>query len=866
MRSRRTRNAPKRPPSRGPELVLSLVVALLLAPQAHAAIPTAVIGDGSPGARELEARVFLDSRFTPADWRSARLVWIAGAALDAGLLERVRQGVGLVVVPGAATDLAALGLRATGQREAPVTLQVIRAGPAVRAISEEVVWPSAPQAGRRLDLAATGPLRPVVVEERSGRPVLLVGAHGSGRVAVFGLQLADRSNRELVLWPYFGYLVYALSCHVTGEQAAPFADWPRAPVAGHRTLWVLLGLFAGAWLLTVWLYRRARRHSRAHPEVLEQFFVSAGGARKEAAPTPATRDAWRSVGFARPLAGFLTLAGAMFVLFAPYYYVTNIVIPNDVQPFPQAKGIWDFAWEVLQVAWFVFDAGTFVAFVKYFAEYRVKDPAEAVRSVQFFVWWQILTGLVQVTLSVLVAVLVLPHTRYGFSSNFVILIALSQYPGFFSVVTFFFQASQRFDYNIGLDLLSDWVLRFGLQIPCVLLFRAWGAANPEYGEAFGAAVGIGVGYYVSTIITFGIGVLLYRRLGLRLLPLFLAHFDGKTARRMLRYGIKVVLGQAFFRAAMTIDRVVISVLLLNYTEWLGIQGQIHYNLMFLFPIAYRFFETAMAALSESHGNGKRTLTQYYLARFFQVGSLYTAIGVSLMWALGPMFIARAMDPQWARAGDYILIAALIAVFYSPAWLSDMLQKGADRPGLFAWILGGEQALRIGLFYLLIPRWQFHGFYFALLLTIALKVTVAWIVNHLVIVRLRIFIWPMLVAPALAGLANFAFLRLVGTSLVLQGRWAVIIVFFAASLVSFFVCFFVCGLCGGFDRAIAGELDQASRMTGMFRPLTRAFYLAAEAGRRLSPLRDRFPVTIHAAAMEEAAALERGGAAGGRAGS
>jgi hypothetical protein len=134
------------------------------------------------------------------------------------------------------------------------------------------------------------------------------------------------------------------------------------------------------------------------------------------------------------------------------------------------------------------------------------------------------------------------------------------------------------------------------------------------------------------------------------------------------------------------------------------------------------------------------------------------------------------------------------------------------------------------------------------------------------VRLRIFIWPMLVAPALAGLANFAFLRLVGTSLVLQGRWAVIIVFFAASLVSFFVCFFVCGLCGGFDRAIAGELDQASRMTGMFRPLTRAFYLAAEAGRRLSPLRDRFPVTIHAAAMEEAAALERGGAAGGRAGS
>ena len=52
-----------------------------------------------------------------------------------------------------------------------------------------------------------------------------------------------------------------------------------------------------------------------------------------------------------------------------------------------------------------------------------------------------------------------------------------------------------------------------------------------------------------------------RRLGLRLTPLFLAHFDRRTAWRMLSYGSKVVAGQAFFRAASTIDRVVISLLL-----------------------------------------------------------------------------------------------------------------------------------------------------------------------------------------------------------------------------------------------------------------------------------------------------------------
>jgi O-antigen/teichoic acid export membrane protein len=545
----------------------------------------------------------------------------------------------------------------------------------------------------------------------------------------------------------------------------------------------------------------------------------------------------------------------MFLLFAPYYYLTNVVIPNRVQPFPQAKGIWEFAWEALQIAWFLFDAGTFVAFVKYFAEYRLKEPAEALRSTQFFVWWQILTGLIQVTLASLAAVLILPHTRYGYSSNLVILIALSQYPGFFGVVTFFFQAYQRFDYNIGLDLLSDWVLRFALMIPCVLLFRAWGTANPEYGEAFGAAIGIGVGYYLATIITFLIGLLLYRRLGLRLLPLFLAHFDRRTSFRMLGYGSKVVAGQAFFRAATTVDRVVISLLLLNYTEWLGIQGQIHYNLLFLLPIAYRFFETSMAALSESHGNGKTSLTQYYIARFLQVGFLYSAIAISLLGALGPSFVRHAMDPQWARAADYIAIAAAIGAFYAPAWLSDMLQKGAGRPGLFAVVLGIEQALRIGLFYLLIPRLQFWGFYLSILITIAAKVSGAWLVNHRLIVRLRLFPWQMLVAPALAGLLNYGVLRVCNDALGLTGRLAVIIFFFGSALLSFFICFFACGLAGGFDRALAAELEEASRMTGLLRPLTRAFYFAARAGWSLSPLHDRFPVRIHEAAMAEARQLE-----------
>lgn len=826
-------------------------------PAAPARVPTVIVGDGSPFAQQLRKHLLLDRELVIASPRTATLLIALGDLTREQaerLLRLVRAGAKLLVLPGAQGLPKALGLTNNGWQDDRVTLLATAA--AGRPLAEWVIWASAPQAARRLRISRRDLGWRVLVAERGGKGAIFLQRRlGRGQIVVTTLSLGHASNRELLLWPYFNYLLYVLRCQLTDQTPQRFGSWPAAPVPGLSALWILGLLLGGAWLITLWLFFRARRYSRAHPEVLETFFPSTPAAKEPSADDNTSTRRWASIGFARPLAGFLTLVASLALLFVPFYWLTNIVVPNDVQPFPQARGMWDFAWEALQMAWFLFDAGTFVAFVKYFAEYRVKDPKEAVRSAQFFVWWQILTGLVQVTLACVAAIVILPNTRYGYTSNFVILVALGQYPGFFGVVTFFFQAYQRFDYNIALDLLSDWVLRFVLLIPFVLLFRRWGAANPQYGEAFGAAVGIGIGYHVSSLVSFGLGVWLYRRLGLSLLPLFLAHFDRNTAKRMLWYGLRVVLGKFLYRAAQAIDKVMLSVLLFNYTEWLGLAGQINYNLMFLFPVAYRFFETSMAALSESYSSGKRTLTQYYVVRFWQVGSIYAAIGMSLLLALGPLFVHNVMDPQWRRAGDYLLIAGSMGALFAPAWLSDMLQKGSGRPGLFAAVLGLEQAARIGLFYLLIPSLQFWGFYLAIALTLLLKVIGAWIVNHLLILRLRLYFWQMFVAPLLAGLAAYGIWRTTAYVMAPESALATSVLFFSASLLGFPLCFFLVGLVGGYDHAFTDEFDQASTMTGPLRPLTRFFYYAARAGWSLSPLHARFPITIQQEAAREAEELQ-----------
>lgn len=819
-------------------------------------IATAVIANNAAHDVFLRERIFLDPRFVETPLERARLIWyLDGAPLssdETNRIERhVRQGAVLIIVgeiPKAWTFLSMTSNSSSSSRTA------LQGG---SPLDTEIVWESAPQIADRWSLRSrSGKLvRAWAHTQTEQENIVGVERLGSGSVAVIGLSFAAPANRDFLLWPYFNYFLYRTAITLIGEIPETYAAWNASPIPQKKTMWIGALLLAFGWAISLALFFKARRYSKAHPETLTNFFLNRSESSTRSLRHVDSHNAWLTVGFSRPLAGFLTLTATLFLLFAPFYWLTNVLLPNTVQPFPQAKGIWDFTWEALQVAWFLFDAGTFVAFVKYFSEFRAKDPDEAVRSAQFFVWWQILTGLIQVSLAMIAALFILPHTRYGYSSSFVILAALGQYPGCFGVLTFFFQAYQRFDYNIALDLLSDWLLRFLLQIPCVLFFRAWGAAHPEYGEALGAAIGIGVGFYLSTIVSFLFGVVLYRRIGLRLLPLFLVHFDRQTAKRLLNYGMRVVSGQAFYRAAKTIERVVISLLLINYTEWLGLESQIYYHLMFLIPIAYRFFETAMSALSESYGNQKEALTQYYVNRFLQFGFFYATIGVSFVWALGPTFVRYAMDPQWQRAADYLTMAALIGVLSPAAWLSDMLQKAAGRPGLFAIILAIEQTVRISLFTFFIPIWQFRGFYFTLLFTLLFKVIGGWLVNHWLILRLRLNFWQIFVAPLLTGLVNFSIWRLVDHLQLSTDRTVVTVLFFVAAAVSFFICFFVYGLVGGFDEGLADELDRASQMTGPLKPLTRLFYRISRRGWLMSPLYNRFPLRMRDDALREAHEIE-----------
>ena len=137
-----------------------------------------------------------------------------------------------------------------------------------------------------------------------------------------------------------------------------------------------------------------------------------------------------------------------------------------------------------------------------------------------------------------------------------------------------------------------------------------------------------------------------------------------------------------------------------------------------------------------------------------------------------------------------------------------------------------------------------------------KGIVAYFVNHRYCYPQRFFVWQSLFAPLLAAGVHFAFLRWL-TGLIWQGDAVTsVLIFFIGILPSYPVYMFLYGLAGGWDTDTLEEFQHAMEMTGFLRPLVWVVWKATDLGAHLSPLHNRFPISIRPAAMRRGARINR----------
>jgi O-antigen/teichoic acid export membrane protein len=773
---------------------------------------------------------------------------------------QVQRGAGLVLILGpglSAADVETVSgvpVTLTEKTDAVSLTEIKIDDPLVK----QIIWNGAPQVRDRFEvLTPISALQPLVTAYENGSWVLW-SANG-GKAFIFNAFLTNyvdpqtqktaAYNPQIQEWAYFNYLIYHLVERAAGQTPLSFADYPGSPVPHAVNRNVLLAVMGLMLVTTFGAFFVVRSYSLKHPEELDKIVSDRARFEVREAKTE-----WEEVGFHRPLGGFLVALSIGLVLFIPLIIYQNLILPTFILPSAQALGIWGRVTQFFNLAWTFFDMGTSIAFIKYLSEHRVHDPRKGIQYGQVFVWWQALSGAVQVALVIALATTLAPNSAYALYAWSVIIHSFIQIPGFYQVFRHALTGFQRLDYSRLLDIGLNVLLPMLVQPVFVTIMFAWGRLHPVFGGAMGGLLGMGIAAYAAELLTFLLGLWLYRRVGYNSRILFLAHFDWDVVKTSFKFGVFEMLGSAAWSFGQAMEIAITQARLINYAEIWGNWG-LAQNFIFAFNVTQTLNDGVMPAISEAISNGKRVLSQYYSVMAYKYNGLTSAFIGAVLLAVAPKFILGSTGIEFQRAAIYVIPLTIWGAVQFPSWVGDNVQLGANKPWLKSILVFSEQIIRVTLAWILLARFQVTGLIIAYFVGLFSKGIAAYIINHKVCFPQRFFIWQSLVAPLLAGTVHYCILWGINSLIWKGDQITSVLIFLIGILPSFPLYIFLYGLFGGWDKDTLAELKDAVALTGSVRWLTRwGVYEPTALAARISPLNNRFPITIRLEAMKEAKAL------------
>jgi O-antigen/teichoic acid export membrane protein len=830
-------------------LILALALLFPFAFPAQAQEPIPIYYAGPEGKTRTALKLAGIFSFV-TDPSQADVIFLNGTLPDpAAISERVKEGAGLILFLGpdiAPEELEAFwGQRlALSRRDDPLSLYAV---PELDdPLAKEIIWASAPQVRERF-VVEGWPVEPLVVGFEDKSLVLGKANLGQGEVYVFCVFL-DGLNPQFQDWAYFNYFIYHLAVRAAGGKPSSFADYPASPVPHTRERAIILAIMAFILITAGVAFWLVRCYSLSHPELLGELLASPEAFKAREAETP-----WEEIGFHRPLGGFLVAFMMGLILFIPFILYQNFVLPVFILPSAQALGIWGRVTQFFNLIWLLFDLGTSTAFIKFFSQYRVRNPQLAIQYGQVFVWWQALSGAFQVAVVTLIASIIVPRSAYALYSWSIIIHTLIQIPGFYQVIRHAFMGWQRFDYAQYLDIALSLIFPMVTQPILVSAMVAWGRANPVFGGAMGGVMGLGIAGYASELLTFLLGLWLYRRLGYNARLLFLAHFDLSVLKEAFRFGLFEMLGSIAWAVGQAMEILITQARLVNYAEVWG-NWVIAQNFIFAYQVLHTLYGNLMSSISEAISHGRRILSQYYSVMAYKWGGFISAFVGAVLLAVADRFILGATGPEFTRAAAYVIPLIFWGAIQYPSWVGDYVQLASNRPYLKFAMVGGEQIIRILLAFLLLERFQIYALIIAYFVALFSKDVATYFISHRLCFPQRFYFWQSLWAPILAGAAHYFLLRWV-TGLIWRGDPITsVVIFLVGILFSYPVFAFFYGLFGGWDQRTLGELGLGAEITGMMKPFAKLFWASSAFGARISPIHNLFPITIYESALAEARSL------------
>ncbi|MHA1791878.1 MAG: hypothetical protein ACTSVI_04480 [Promethearchaeota archaeon] len=543
-------------------------------------------------------------------------------------------------------------------------------------------------------------------------------------------------------------------------------------------------------------------------------------------------ELWENIGFHRPLAGFFYNL--------PLYLITMVIgiaftgfMFSLLYPFPESLGYKTAATSLFGLFFQAFDLGTSNIMNRYIGESNIKNPKKMVQYIQYFIWYQMITGLIQTTSVSLYALYIVPSSQLSYAIWIMLIHSTTQYPGFLGVFRNTLNSLQQYNKTAILNFISGEFFQRVTEILFVLLGRWYGATHPEMGEIMGIAIGATIGFYIDDFIATAFSAYFFQKImkdyGFSVRDCFRHDFSKDMLKECLTWGIKSGLPGMVWGVEVFISLVL----------WIGYVPQ------YTTFLAFASFAASIGSLmgwtldlggsiSEAFFNGKKKLAQYYISQAWRFTGLIQSFMFSLL-----ILVLMIIEPILVFIGlqYYILSIAFIFprmmrdiqqpynnfaanIYYGTGYINTQMVMQLYEAGvaILSWfifipLLKIPQTFGMTAIAWLIPCGELPA--------ILSKVVINYIIINKKIIKVKIPVYQAFVGPLFATFfvfllgityVNFVFFPLNDNFGTLVAFVPTAFIFFI--FVPFFIYFPLTGLLGVWDDNSLDILKKVTKMSGM----------------------------------------------------
>jgi O-antigen/teichoic acid export membrane protein len=731
----------------------------------------------------------------------------------------------------------------------------------------------------------------VVLTSDRNLPIIIESVYGLGKVIALTTPVRTNSNKHLANWPMFTYMIFSIALELSGiSDYEDFGRWQGAPVPQKNAQLIVLLILISIVSITLIGFGKMRQKSKKVPLSLVPVPEISDKAIERLNPDPnlisksdeansdlstneikskqdhaskfAESRTWDSIGFHKPLTGFVLMFFLSLNLLLPIVLIVMYILPTFILQDPAQFGIMFITGNIFSAVFIAGDFGLAQAFDKFVGEEYIKNPREALKYIQFFVWFQMLSGLGQTVIIAMLGLYVIPNSMsMAFMSYQFLLKAFVQWPGIGYLWTHTLKAMQRSDKEQIVSLITLVIFDIAGLAAFSGLFLQIGEADPRIGTVVGAAMGIAISEVVKTF-----GLLIISGIALNSIDkrfsiwdCFRVDFDRELVYRTLVFGFKSMLANVIFLFGNFAVTLIIMLMLPNYTYWGAFLGS---ATLLLYPVSFMIilFENMLPTNAEAYGAKCYRLSEVYISYGFKYFGTFGIFLFVLFAFFVNNFLTAILPPLFKPMGYFIGFYAITRVFMSLGDYSRLFLVSINRVGQYVLFVTIEQVFRVLLLLILITRVQSHPEYLLIwgeLPGVILKVLLTWLYTNKLIIKVRINWWQTLFAPGIASLIFF------GVGLIVNQWYLNAIVSFSGNalfptiLFSFLICTglsltlypFCLGLLGSWDDASLGDFEFAVRHAGPSRLFGLAFFHMTRFGAKKSPLHNKMPISTTGVAEE-----------------